>query len=49
LARADELAYISTRERAAFEEMVIRQMLKAGVRSVPSPKAYYKRLTRRGF
>jgi hypothetical protein len=49
LARADELAYISSRERAAFEEMVITALLSAGVRSAPSPKATYKRLTRRGF
>jgi hypothetical protein len=49
LARADELAYISSRERAAFEEMVITALLRAGVSSAPSPKATYKRLTRRGF
>lgn len=48
LARADELAYISSRERAVFEEMVATALLEAGVRSVPSPKAYYKRLTRQG-
>jgi hypothetical protein len=46
LARADELAYISSRERAAFEEMVLTALLRAGVRSAPSPKAHYKRLTR---
>jgi len=46
LARADELAYISSRERAAFEEMVMTALLRAGVRSTPSPKAHYKRLTR---
>lgn len=46
LARADELAYISSRERAAFEEMVMTALLRAGVRSAPSPKAHYKRLTR---
>jgi hypothetical protein len=46
LARADELAYISSRERAAFEEMVLTALLRAGVRSTPSPKAHYKRLTR---
>jgi hypothetical protein len=49
LARADELAYISGRERAAFEDMVITALLRAGVRSTPSPKATYKSLTRRGF
>jgi hypothetical protein len=48
LARADELAYISSRERAAFEEMVIAALLRAGVSSAPSPKATYKRLTRQG-
>ncbi len=47
LARADELAYISSQERAAFEELVATALLRAGVRSVPSPKAYYKQLTRR--
>lgn len=46
LARADELAYISSRERAAFEEMVMTALLRAGIRSAPSPKAHYKRLTR---
>jgi hypothetical protein len=46
LARADELTYISSRERTAFEEMVATALLRAGVRSAPSPKAYYKRLTR---
>ena len=46
LARADELAYISSRERAAFEEMVLTALLRAGVQSAPSPKAHYKRLTR---
>lgn len=46
LARADELAYISSQERAAFEEMIVTALLRAGVRSVPSPKAYYKQLTR---
>jgi hypothetical protein len=49
LARADELAYISGRERAAFEEMVDTALLRAGVRPAPSPKATCKRLTRRGF
>ncbi len=49
LARADELAYISSQERAALEDMVMSALIRAGVPSVPSPKAYYKRLTRRGF
>lgn len=49
LARADELAYISSQERAALEDMVSKALMRAGVRSTPSPKAYYKRLTRRGF
>jgi len=48
LARADELAYVSGREREAFEEMVTTALLHAGVRSALSPKAYYKTLTRRG-
>lgn len=48
LARADELAFISGREREAFEEMVTTALLCAGVRTALSPKAYYKTLTRRG-
>jgi hypothetical protein len=48
LARADELAYITIRERQAFEDMVLTALLKAGVSPAPSPKASYKRLTRRG-
>lgn len=48
LARADELAYISGPEREAFEEMVTTALLRAGVRSALSPKAYYKTLTRQG-
>jgi len=48
LARADELAYVSGPERAAFEEMVTTALLRVGVRSSLSPKAYYKSLTRRG-
>jgi hypothetical protein len=48
LARADELAFISGPEREAFEEMVITALLRAGVISTLSPKAYYKTLTRRG-
>ena len=48
LARADELAYVSGEERAAFDEMVVTALLRAGVASALSPKAYYKTLTRRG-
>jgi hypothetical protein len=48
LARADELAYISGRERMTFEGMVTTALLRAGVISAPSPKAHYKRLTRWG-
>jgi hypothetical protein len=48
LARADEMAFISGPERETFEEMVITALLRAGVRSALSPKAYYKTLTRRG-
>ncbi len=47
LVRADELAYISSRERAALEQMVLTALLRAGISSAPSPKAAYKRLTRR--
>ena len=46
LVRADELAYISHRERAALEQMVLTALLRAGISSAPSPKAAYKRLTR---
>ena len=48
LARADELAFISGPEREAFEEMVTTSLLRAGVMSSLSPKAYYKTLTRQG-
>jgi hypothetical protein len=48
LARADELAYVSGREREAFEEMVTTALLRAGVRPALSPKAHYKTLTRQG-
>lgn len=48
LARADELAFVSGQERQAFEEMVTTSLLRAGVVSTLSPKAYYKTLTRRG-
>ena len=46
LARADELAFISGREREVFGEMVATALLRAGARSTLSPKAYYKTLTR---
>jgi hypothetical protein len=49
LARADELAYISSHERAALDDMVGAALLRAGLRPALSPKATYKRLTRRGF
>lgn len=48
LARADELAYISGPEREQLEEMVGMALLAAGVVPAPSPKAFYKGLTRRG-
>ncbi len=48
LARADELAYISTPEREELEEMMSTALLRAGIVSAPSPKAFYKGLTRRG-
>jgi len=48
LARADELAYISAQEREAFEAMITTALLRAGLRSALSPKAYYKTLTRQG-
>jgi len=48
LARADELAFISGPEREAFNEMVTTALLRAGIRSAISPKAYYKTLTRQG-
>lgn len=48
LARADELAFISGPEREAFEDMVATALLRAGVRTALSPKAYYKTLTRQG-
>ena len=48
LARADELAFISGREREAFSEMVTTALMRAGVPPALSPKAYYKTLTRQG-
>ena len=48
LARADELAYVSGREREAFQDMLTTALLRAGVRTGMSPKAYYKTLTRQG-
>ena len=47
LARADELAYISTPEREQLEEMMGAALMSAGIVPAPSPKAYYKGLTRR--
>lgn len=47
LARADELAYISGPEREYLEEMVGDALMSAGIIPSPSPKAYYKGLTRR--
>lgn len=47
LARADELAYISGPEREQLEEMVGNALMSAGIIPAPSPKAYYKGLTRR--
>jgi len=48
LARADELAFISGPEREALEDMVTTALLRAGMRIAPSPKKYYKTLTRQG-
>ena len=47
LARADELAYISGPEREQLEEMVGNALMSAGIVPAPSPKAYYKGLTRK--
>ena len=47
LARADELAYISAPEREQLEEMMGTALMSAGIVPAPSPKAYYKGLTRR--
>jgi len=48
LARADEMAFVSTSERNALEEMIIASLWRAGVRPAYSPKKYYKTLTRQG-
>ncbi len=48
LARADELAFVGRRERTAFEDMIATALLREGVSATPSPKAYYKSLTRGG-
>lgn len=48
LIRADELAFISTKERDAFENMITSSLVRAGVPAALSPKKYYKTLTRRG-
>ncbi|HHN94494.1 MAG TPA: DNA double-strand break repair nuclease NurA [Anaerolineae bacterium] len=48
LARADELAFIGGPERQALQEMIGTALLRAGVTVAPSPKAFYKSLTRSG-
>ena len=48
LVRADELAFISSPEREAFEEMVTTSLVRAGAGAALSPKRYYKTLTRQG-
>jgi hypothetical protein len=48
LARADELAYVSGPERERLEEMVGAALLAVGLSPMPSPKATYKSMTRRG-
>jgi hypothetical protein len=48
LIRADELAFISNKERQAFEDMITGSLVRAGVPAALSPKKYYKTLTRRG-
>ncbi|HEY75896.1 MAG TPA: DNA double-strand break repair nuclease NurA [Thermoflexia bacterium] len=48
LARADELAYISGPERQRLQEMVETALLRAGLMPSPSPKAFYKSMTRSG-
>ncbi len=48
LARADELAFVSGPEREALAEMVTTSLLRAGVVSALSPKAYQKTKTRGG-
>lgn len=46
LVRADELAYVSGAERERLEEMVGTALLATGLAAAPSPKAFYKTLTR---
>ena len=48
LARADELAFIRGPERERLGEMIEAALLAAGLPVAASPKARYKRLTRRG-
>lgn len=48
LARADELAFITSKERETLEQMMGTAMLRGGILPAPSPKAYYKTLTRQG-
>jgi hypothetical protein len=48
LVRADELAFISSPEREAFEDMVLSSLVRAGVPTALSPKKFFKTLTRQG-
>jgi hypothetical protein len=48
LVRADELAFISSPEREAFDDMVVSSLVRAGVHTALSPKKFYKTLTRQG-
>jgi hypothetical protein len=48
LVRADELAFISSPEREAFDDMVISSLVRAGMHPALSPKKFYKTLTRQG-
>jgi hypothetical protein len=48
LVRADELAFISSPEREAFDDMVVSSLVRAGVSTALSPKKFFKTLTRQG-
>ncbi len=48
LVRADELAFISSPEREAFDDMVVSSLVRAGVPTALSPKKFFKTLTRQG-
>lgn len=48
LVRADELAFISSPEREAFDDMIVSSLVRAGVHTALSPKKFYKTLTRQG-